>query len=173
MTILNPEGGIIDVSFTNQPHTMHTLSWKAESCPSDHQTLNVIHLRVQCQLCQHIVHIASCSDQSHFQRMSGKAGELVPTYQSQIFPVAPPSSPARPTPPTWVARVPSPQGLAAMKNCQDIIARMKATSKAERKGKKLTKTLAGVSGTWYIWKFVDVGETSEGKQQKGWWCRQR
>ena len=34
MTILNPEGGIIDVSFTNQSHIGHTLSWKAESCPT-------------------------------------------------------------------------------------------------------------------------------------------
>ena len=90
--------------------------------------------------------------------MSGKAGELVPSNRSLIFPAAHP----RPAPPTWVARVPSERGLEAMKNCKDIVEKIKAESKAER-GKKFTRTLAGVSGTWFIWKFVDVAESGKKK----------
>ena len=91
--------------------------------------------------------------------MSGKAGELVPSNRSLIFPAAHP----RPAPPTWVARVPSERGLEAMKNCKDIVEKIKAESKAEREKKKFTRTLAGVSGTWFIWKFVDVAESGKKK----------
>ena len=64
--------------------------------------------------------------------MSGKAGELIPTYRKTILPVAPSLGPSRPTPPTWVARLPTPEGLEAMKKCQDIVSRMRAANKAER-----------------------------------------
>ena len=95
--------------------------------------------------------------------MSGKAGELIPSYQSQIYPVAPAPSPSRATPPTWLATVPTAEGLEAMQKCQDIVSKMRAKSKAEREDKQFTKTLAGVSGTWFVWKFVEV--TQSGKQK--------
>ena len=95
--------------------------------------------------------------------MAGKAGELIPSYRSEIFPIAPAPSPSRRNPPTWVARAPSVRGLEAMKCCQDIIQKMKATSKAEREEKQFSKTLAGVSGTRFIWKFVEVGKSGKKK----------
>ena len=55
------------------------------------------------------------------------------------------------------------RGLEAMKCCQDIIQKMKATSKAEREEKQFSKTLAGVSGTRFIWKFVEVGKSGKKK----------
>ena len=57
--------------------------------------------------------------------MSGKTGELIPSYQKNILPAAPSSGQSRPTKPTWVARVPTPEGLEAMKKCQDIVRRMR------------------------------------------------
>ena len=81
--------------------------------------------------------------------MSGKAGELIPTYQRKISPSSPSSGPSRPTSPSWVARVPTAEGLAAMKKCQDIVDKMRASSKAERSS-KFTKTVVGVSGTWLV-----------------------
>ena len=57
------------------------------------------------------------------------------------------------------------RGLEAMKCCQDIIQKMKAASKAEREEKQFSKTLAGVSGTRFIWKFVKVGKS--GKKNGG------
>ena len=95
--------------------------------------------------------------------MSGKAGELIPSYKSQIFPVAPSTSPSRADPPTWVATVPSQKGLEAMKKCQDIVSKMREESKGEREGKQFTRTLAGVSGTWFVWQFVEVGENGSQK----------
>ena len=53
--------------------------------------------------------------------------------------------------------------LEAMKCCQDIIQKMKATSKAEREEKQFSKTLAGVSGTRFIWKVVEVGKSGKKK----------
>ena len=78
--------------------------------------------------------------------MSGKAGELIPTYQRKISPSSPSSGPSRPTSPTWVATA---EGLAAMKKCQDIVDKMRASSKAESSS-KFTKTVVGVSGTWLV-----------------------
>ena len=40
---------------------------------------------------------------------------------------------------------------------------MRAENKAESEGKKLTKTLAGVQGTWFIWKFVEVAPSAKQK----------
>ena len=50
-----------------------------------------------------------------------------------------------------------------MKCCQDIIQKMKAASKAEREEKQFSKTLAGVYGTRFIWKFVEVGKSGKKK----------
>ena len=87
--------------------------------------------------------------QDIFQRMrrdskaiSGKAGELIPTYRKKIVPVAPSTGPSRPTPPTWVARSPTPGGLEAMKKCQDTVSRMTAASFV-KKNTNWTKTLTG------------------------------
>ena len=89
------------------------------------------------------------------QSMSGKAGELLPTYRRKILPVAPSSPPSCPTRPARVARVPTEEGMQAMKKCKDTVDKMRAASKAERGGNTWTKTLAGVSGTWWIWHLVD------------------
>ena len=93
--------------------------------------------------------------------MSGKAGELTPSYRSKILPLAPLSSPSGPTSRTWVARTPSTEGVDAMEKCQQIEAKMRATSKTEREqygSSRLPMTLAGVSGTWFVWQMEDVGE---------------
>ena len=101
-------------------------------------------------------------------KMSGKAGELLPSYRTKILPVAPASSPSRPTHPAWVARTPSPAGLEARKNCEDIVRRLRAAaaSSADSSGSKWTKTLVGVDGTWFVWK-VNAIEKAEEKQQRG------
>ena len=85
--------------------------------------------------------------------MSGKAGELIPTYRKKILPVAPPTGPSRPKSPTWVARAPTPEGLEAMKKCLDIVLRMRAASRAEREqcgGSKLSKKHPG----GFVWLLV-------------------
>ena len=49
-----------------------------------------------------------------------------------------------------------------MKTCQDIIEKMRAASRA-KEANKFTKTLAGVSGTWFLWHLVDVSESGKRK----------
>ena len=89
--------------------------------------------------------------------MSGKA--LVPTYQKMILPIAPSSGPSRPTRPTWVARVPTPEGLEAMKKCKEIVRRMRAASKAEREQQCGGRwQVAGLAGTWFLWHLVHLAE---------------
>ena len=118
-----------------------------------------------------------CSNSSHFQilprhwtvelLMSGKAGELIPTYQRKISPSSPSSGPSRPTSPTWVARVPTAEGLARMKKCQDIVQKMRASSKAERSS-KFTKTVVGVSGTWLV---CHLAAEEQWRLQQRWWVK--
>ena len=90
--------------------------------------------------------------------MLGKA--LVPTYQKMILPIAPSSGPSRPTRPTWVARVPTPEGLKAMKKCQEIVQRMRAASKAVREQHQCGGRwqVAGLAGTWFAWHLVHLAE---------------
>ena len=101
--------------------------------------------------------------------MSGKVGELIPTYKKHIQPSAPPS-PSPPASRFWVARTPSRAGVEAMQRCQDIVARMRAEGRAEREkrsgGKSLKPTLVGLDGTWFIWQFLDASAVEE-PQQRG------
>ena len=97
--------------------------------------------------------------------MSGKAGELVPTYRKWILPIAPSSGLPRPSPPIWVARAPTPEVLEAMKKCQEIVRRMRAAGKAEREPQCGGKwKVAGLSGNWWVWRWVaETGRSSSEK----------
>ena len=101
--------------------------------------------------------------------MSGKAGELLPTYKKDIQPSAP-SSPTPSASRSWVAWPPSQEGLAAMQTCHDIVQRMRAANLAKKEkksgGKLSKKTLVGFSGTWFIWHLEDVS-VAEAQKRSG------
>ena len=61
--------------------------------------------------------------------MSGKAGELIPTYRKNIHPSAPYTRTQHKKEPR-IARIPNPEGLAEMKKCKEIVYRMREESKA-------------------------------------------
>ena len=71
---------------------------------------------------------------------------------------------------TWVARVSSDEGIAAMQRCQKIVKRMREEGRAEREkrsgGKPLKPTLVGLDGTWFIWHLEDAS-AAETQQRRG------